>query len=153
MFAALYFTRDTKSTSAVAGVPCGEQRVFGHIRSLVRRGDHYELRFDPAWFTSGETANDAAAADGVIAPGEPMPNDNYVVDESHRRYLYLVPPTARVTVLTPKEYLAGEPVSVETLAQLVAGKHPVKLYEGLDTGFWMRFHVDTVCSLEQQYHP
>jgi hypothetical protein len=142
-----------RAAAPVAAKPCGEQRLFGHLRSLVRRGNHYELRFDPALFTSGVTANEAAAKDGVIAPGEAMPNDNYVVDESHRTYLYLVPTTLRATVLTPKAYLTGAPVGIATLAQLVAGKHPVKLYEGLDTGFWMRVHVDTVCSLAQQYHP
>jgi hypothetical protein len=158
VFAALYFGKGKSAapagtTTTTARAPCGDERAFGHLRSLVRVGDHYVLRFDPAWFTLGATANDAAAQDGVVAPGEPVPNDNYVVDESHRTYLYIVPSTARVKVLTPNAYLTGSPVSVKALAQLVAGKHPVKLFEPLDTGFWIRFHVDTVCSLQQQYQP
>jgi hypothetical protein len=96
VFAGLYFTKTPATrTVVVRTAPCGEQRLFGHIRSLVRRGGRYELRFDPAVFTSGVTANAAAAEDGVIAPGEAMPNDNYVVDESHRTYVYLVPPRRR----------------------------------------------------------
>jgi hypothetical protein len=156
VFATLYVSEDTTRTTttiAAAPAPCGDQRMFGHIRSLVRRGDHYELRFDPAWFTSGQTANKAAAEDGVVAPGEPVPNDNYVVDESDRTLFYLVPATARVTVLTPAAYVDGAPASVDTLARLGAGEHPIKLYEGLESGFWMRFHNDTVCSLAQQYRP
>jgi hypothetical protein len=39
------------------------------------------------------------------------------------------------------------------LAQLVNGKEPVKLAEGLESGFWMHVSIDTVCSLEQQYRP
>ena len=75
------------------------RRLFGHIESLRAEGDHYELRFDPAWFLSGETANRAAAEDGAVAPGEPVPNDNYVVEEGHRVLTFLVQPTAHVTVL------------------------------------------------------
>jgi hypothetical protein len=68
-----------------------------HIKSLERSGDHYLLRFDPAWFTSGVTANTVAAEDGAVEPGQPVPNDNYVVDESHRLLTYLSPrrPTSR----------------------------------------------------------
>jgi hypothetical protein len=29
----------------------------------------------------------------------------------------------------------------------------VKLYEPLDTGVWIRVHVDTVCAVDQQYQP
>ncbi len=83
VFAGLYFTKDSES-KPVAAQPCGKERVFGHIRSLVRKGDHYELRFDPAWFTTGVTANTAAAEDGAVEPGEPVPNDYYVIDESDR---------------------------------------------------------------------
>jgi hypothetical protein len=136
-----------------AAKPCGDQLQFGYIRSLVKTGGHYELRFDPALFTTGLTASTAAVEDGVIGKGDPMPNDNYVVNESKRTYLFRLSPTAHVTVLTPKRYLDGAPVSIGTLARLVAGKTPIALYEGLETGFWMRYHADTVCDLRQQYHP
>src|SRR6476659_5825625 len=96
IFAVLYFTDDADETAAAA--TCGD-REFGHINSLKRDGDGYRLRFDPAWFTSGVTANEAAAEDGAVEPGEPVPNDNYVVDESHRLLTYLVPADAHVTVL------------------------------------------------------
>jgi hypothetical protein len=141
-FAALYFT---KSTTAA---PCGDQRFFGHIRSLSSKGDHVELRFDPAVLTTGVTASDAAGS-----PGQPVANDVLVVDESHRTFLYLMAPNAHVTVLTPEAEVDGAPISVGALAELVAGKQPVKLYEPLDSGVWIRVRVDTVCSLEQQYRP
>ena len=56
--------------------PPGERVEYGHITSLTRTGDHYEMRFDPALLLSGEAANRAAAADGAVEPGEPVPNDN-----------------------------------------------------------------------------
>src|SRR5262245_28010227 len=78
-FATLYLTDGDGGTAA----PCGE-RSYGHIASLKPAGDGYRMRFDPAWFTSGITANVAAAEDGVVEPGEPVPNDNYRVEEGHR---------------------------------------------------------------------
>jgi hypothetical protein len=150
VFAALYFTKDSTVVERRATAkPCGDQRIFGHIRSLTRRGGRFELRFDPAWFTSGATANDAAG--GVV------PNDNYVVDEGHRTFLYLVPRSAHVTVLTNGKRAVGSlyatPVSVAELAQLTTGGKPVKLFESLESGFWLRIRADTVCALDQQYRP
>jgi hypothetical protein len=114
------------------------------------------MRFDPAWFTSGVTANEAAAEDGVVEPGEPVPNDNYRIEEGHRLLTYLVPANTPVTVLTrqgdPASFGATS-VSVAELSQLVAGEKPVELYEPLDTGVWIRVHVDTACSIDQQYVP
>jgi len=152
VFGALYFTKDSGGESAAAA-QC-EHDEFGHIDSLALVDSRYEMRFDPAWFTSGETANTAAAEDGAVASGEPVPNDNYRVEEGHRLLTYLVPPDADVTVLTNDGTgIMSTPITVSELAQLVKGEKPVKLFEPLDTGFWMRYHVDTVCSLDQQYLP
>jgi hypothetical protein len=135
--------------------PCGEQVLFGHVKSLTPRGRAFELRFDPAWFTSGLTASRASLEDTGYGD---VPNDNYVVEEGHRLLTYILPAKARITVLTRE----GEPdtagfasttISPSQLAELLAGKEPVKLLEGLSTGFWMHVHVDTVCSLRQQYRP
>ena len=154
----LWAASPTASSPRVAvAQPCGsrDQVLFGHVKSLAPKGDHFELQFDPAWFTSGLTASRAQLQDtgyGDVA------NDSYIVDEGHRLLTYIVPANAHITVLTSK----GRPdsggfpstsVTPSQLAELLAGKEPVKLFEGLDTGFWMHVHVDTVCSLQQQYHP
>jgi hypothetical protein len=144
--------------SAAAANPCQGNRLFGHIESLAGRGDHYVLRFDPAWFLSGETANTAAAEDGAVEPGQPVPNDNYVVEEGHRALTYLVPRTTHVTVLAKGGALdsggfASKSISVDELARLVKGEKPVELFEPLESGIWLRVHIDTACSLEQQYRP
>ena len=135
---------------------CEGDRVFGHIKSLTGVGDHYELRFDPAWFLSGETANRAAAEDGAVAPGEPVPNDNHVVEEGHRLLTYLVRPNAHVMVLVRnggEGDFGSKAISVAELAELVKGEKPVELSESLESGIWLRVQIDTACSLEQQYRP
>lgn len=154
VFAALYVVREP-AERVVDVKPCGE-RIFGHIASLTETDGAFVLRLDPAWFTSGVTANLAAAEDGVVAKGEPVPNDNYVIDETHRLVTYRVAPAARVTVLTthgdPAQFGATR-IGVRQLAQLVAGETPVKLFEPLDTGVWIRVHGDTACAIDQQYRP
>jgi hypothetical protein len=152
ILAALAF-RTEPATKTVIAKPCGE-RVFGHIASLKRQGDHFEMRFDPAWFTSGVTANTAAAEDGAVEAGQPVPNDNYVVDEGHRLLTYIVRPSAHVSVLTRNATGQLEtPISVSELERIVNGGKHRPLFEPLDSGVWIRVHVDTACSLEQQYRP
>ena len=144
-------TTVTVGSRVELGVGAPEEMVqFGHISSLTRKGAGYVLRFDPALFLSGETANVAAAEDGAVDPGQPVPNDNYVVDEGHRAFTYLVPADARVTVLA--ESPEGTPITVAELAKIVAGDHK-PLWEPIETGFWLRTHIDTVRSLDQQYRP
>ena len=152
VFAVLYFTKDSGSEPAAAG-QC-ENRSFGHISSLTLEDGVYEMRFDPSWFTSGVTANTAAAEDGKVEPGEPVPNDNYEIDEGARLLTYLVPDDTEVTVLTNNGTgIMSTPITVAELAELVDGGTPVELFEPLTTGFWMRYHVDTACTLDQQYKP
>jgi hypothetical protein len=146
----------TVSETAKTGVgPPGDIVEFGHVKSLTRKGSGFVMRFDPEWFLSGVTANTAAAEDGTVPPGEPVPNDNYRVDEGHRVLTYLVPANAQVTVLTKGANLSGTPITVAQLAQIVEGKNPLPhpLFEPITTGFWIQIHIDTVRSVKQQYIP
>jgi hypothetical protein len=131
------------------GAPA-ETVQFGYLKSLTKKGSSYELRFDPALFLSGETANVAAAEDGAVEPGESVPNDHFVVDEGHRLLTYKVPADAKLTVvaLGPKNI----PVTIEALAKMVAGEQAAP-WQPLTSGFWLRSRIDTVRSLDQQYRP
>ena len=140
------------ATGKVGAGPPGRHVEFGYIKALTRDGQRYRMRFDPAWMLSGETANVAAAHDGAVEPGEPVPNDNYVIDEGKRLLTYFVSPDARVTVL--KSGPDGSRVSVAALARLVSGRGaPFKPWEPLTTGFWIVVNIDTVRALDQQYRP
>jgi hypothetical protein len=154
VFASMAFGGDP-APKTVAVQPCGD-RIFGHVESLESRGDGFLLRFDPALFTSGVTANSAAAEDGAVEPGQPVPNDNYVVDESRRLLTYLVPADTPVTILTrdgdPQQF-GATPSSVTELAGIVNGGEHRDLFEPLESGVWIRVHIDTVCSIDQQYRP
>jgi hypothetical protein len=144
----------TVTGTAKSGVgPPGEYVQFGQIKSLRLKGKRYSMRFDPMWFLSGVTANVAAAEDGAVEPGQPVPNDNYRLDEGHRLLTYIVPANAHVTVLA--KGVSGTPITVAELSQIVDGKNPLgkPLFEPITTGFWILVNIDTVRSLDQQYQP
>ena len=138
--------------------PAGQFVLFGHIKSLTRGRRRFLLRFDPALFLSGETANRAAVEDKVISPGDAVPNDSYVLEEGHRAVAYFVWPSAQVTVITNggTAGLTSTRITVAELAQIVKGKNPRHrpLFDrARGLGFWIRVSIDTVRELDQQYHP
>ncbi len=145
-------TKTVTVTTAKQGAGAPEEiALFGHIKSLKQKSSGYVLRFDPEWFLSGTTANVAAAEDGAVEPGQPVPNDNYRVDEGHRLFTYKVPANAHVTVITKAP--SGTPITVSQLAEIVNGTSHLKLFEPLESGVWIVVHIDTVRSLDQQYQP
>jgi len=158
-------TRTVVHTVTVAAKPAApgtaDQQLYGHIESLKRTDGSYELRFDPAWFLSGVTANVAQAEDSGMrcrpTACPPVANDNYVVDEGHRALTFIVPADARGTVLV-KNGTAGSPfpastISAGQLAQIVAGTSRLKLFEPLASGVWIVARNGTIRSFAQQYHP
>jgi hypothetical protein len=143
------------ATPRLAGPPATLVQ-YGYIRSLVRSGSRYRLRFDPALWLSGETANRAAIEDGAIPPGDIVPNDYYVRNESRKQLTYAVLPAARVTVVTNSgaSGLRSTRIAVSELAAVVKGRNPNKrrLY-GPQLGYWVRVAGDRVLALDQQYQP
>ena len=132
----------------------GQMVFYGHIKSLTPSGGRYVLRFDPAWLLEGTTAEKAAVDDGVLPPGASMPNDNYTRDESHKLLTFIVPRTARVTVLT--RGIHSTRVTVAEFAQLLKGRNPKHrplFGPPAGWGYWALVNVDRVRSLEAQYHP
>jgi hypothetical protein len=128
---------------------------YGYVRTLTRAGDGFRLRFDPAFWLSGETANRAAIEDGVIPPGDTVPNDYYIRNESGRTLAYAVPRSAHVTILTvPGTGPRSTRIPVSELAAITKGGNPRgrKLY-GRSLGYWARIKGDRVVRLDQQYQP
>jgi hypothetical protein len=117
----------------------GQQSFYGHIRSVTRKGKLYVLRFDPAWFLTGATASRAALED--TGSGD-VPNDSYARDETHKLLTFLVPASTPVTVLTH-----GTCSTRTTVAKLASSTTTPR------RRFWIRTRIDTVLSIDEQYHP
>jgi hypothetical protein len=149
LFAAVAGLVATPTASATSANPCppllrlppaaaaGETALYGHIKSLTRKGRRFELRFDPAWWLTGATATRAKLED--TGSGD-VPNDYYIVEEGHRLLTFLVPATAHVTVLV--HGTCTTPITVVQLSRSLPS-----------AGFWIRVRIDTVRSLDQQYRP
>jgi hypothetical protein len=118
--------------------PAGQQSFYGHVSSLARKGNHYVLRFDPAWLLSGVTASRAAKED--TGSGD-VPNDTYTRDETHKLLTFIVPASANVTVLTHATCSTKT-----TVAKLVKSATRSRR-------FWLSVRIDTVRSIDEQYHP
>jgi hypothetical protein len=131
--------------------PAGQMTLYGHIKTVTRRSGRYLLGFDPAWFTSGITASRAHLQD---TGSSDVPNDNYIVEEGHRVLTYILPLSARVTVLTNDGTgISSVAIPVPELARIVNGGKHRKLFEPLDSGVWIRVRIDTVRELDQQFRP
>jgi hypothetical protein len=127
---------------------------YGYVRSLARKGSRWELRFDPALWLGGVTANRAAEEDRVIRPGEGVPNDYYIRNDRPRAITFLVPASAKATVLTTGRGIRSTRVPLAELAEIVKGRNPRRrALMGPGLGFWISVKVDTVRSLDQQYQP
>lgn len=152
-------TATVTRTVPPAASATGDQRIFGHITSMQQRGNRFEVRFDPALLVGGVTANLAQAQDAgtTCQPSAcpPVANDNYVIDEGHRLLVFILPVGVRGTVLAKggSNGFFGRTVTATQLAQLVAGKRPVRLFEPLSTGVWILVRSDSVRTFAQQYHP
>jgi hypothetical protein len=148
----------TVTVTHTVTAPSTDQRLYGHIRSMEPTPGGYFVHFDPAWLLSGITANAAQAEDqGVTcAPREceGVPNDNIVVDESKRTYVYFLPDDTHGTVLrkTPTGF-KETPVTAAQLSEIVAGTASVELFEPLESGVWLTVRIDTIRSFSQQYQP
>ena len=127
---------------------------YGYVASVTQKGREYVLRFDPAYWLEGETANVAAAEDGVVKPGEAVPNDYYIRNPDHKLLTYKLPAGTHVTILVN---LQTTRVTVAKLAQLLKAKGnactPYQLRLPCRLGFWLRYSIDTVKALDQQYQP
>jgi hypothetical protein len=164
-FAARLFP--TARTNAAAlrlppATPAGQTVLYGHVRSLGRKGGRDVLLFDPAWWLQGAAAKNAAVADKAITPKQPVPNDYYIVEEGHRLLTFVVAASAKVTILT-RGGSGVTTIGLPEFTQLLKGKNPKqrRLVAPLRSfgkafGFWIRTrskYPNAVRSLDQQYQP
>ena len=132
--------------------PAGQMVLYGHVEKLTTGNGHYLVGFDPAWFTSGYTASRAHRED---TGSSEVPNDNYTVEEGNRLLWYILPASARITVLTNQgtKGISATPIPAAELYRIVNGGPHRKLFEPLDSGVWIRVRIDTIKELDQQYKP
>lgn len=113
-----------------AALPDGE--MFAYVTAVGGNS----LTIDPALLLTGDAAREAAERDGVIAPGQELPDDFYIVNGEPGPLEIGVAPGARLTVLT---YDSGgditeAEIALVTLANSLTGEYAGVTIYGLDAG-------------------
>lgn len=147
-----------RTVTTQAGLGGGaDQSFYGRIVSAQPAAGGYLLRFDPAWWLGGVTANVAfaQAMHQSCAPRacESVPNDYYVLDEGHATLTFFLPRGAHGTVLTQPLKFPGTRVTAARLVALVGQGARARLFEPLESGVWLRVNSDTITGFAQQYRP
>jgi hypothetical protein len=135
----------TAQQKAVALSATGDQRLYGQVKSLERKGDHYELRFDPPLLPlrGGRQRRPSRG------PAHSLPAKRVSSCGERQLRRRRGPPPADLprpgrgagTVLN-KSGSSGGPFPATTitaaqLAQIIAGQSSLKLFEPLSTGVWI----------------
>ena len=131
----------------------GDRRWYGHIRSL----DPDSLRLDPAEFLTGEAAQRAAEAVGVVEFGEPVPNGYYVHDPDPATFEVALADDVRVTrVACPDSCRDGVPGDLEGLIRSFREERDYTLadpYRGAQSQYWVTIEDGRVVAIDEQYLP
>ena len=88
-----------------------ERRAAGESFGFITAVDpeRRTITFDPAEWLSGEEANRAGVATGVIQPGDTVPNDHLIQNPSRRTRVFEVAPNALITAAAPVSQLDFPP--------------------------------------------
>ena len=146
---------DESGSETPATTPPPTTRQFGYIRDIHL--DARTLEFDRAEFLTGAKATAAARADGVIGPGEAVPNDYYIRNPQHR--FRVLPLAAEVRVTTaPCDPACRErvPGHLRGLAQSFHVPETLTLahpYRGTQSQYWLTVRDGRVVAIDEQYLP
>lgn len=144
-------TTSTTSTTAAPEAELEDGRHFGFIEAVDDAGG-VEIDFDLAQWFSGEEANRAAEEDGVIEPGEGVPNDYYVRNVNERVRTLPVAGDAAISVVRRECCESQALGSVEEWVRWYR-ESPPNMFGGRDSAWWVTVEAGTVVGIEEQYRP
>jgi len=137
--------------------PLTDGRYFGYVRSLDASSKPATMELDFAEFLSGEEANVAAAEDGVIAQGEPVPNDYYIRNEDKAVITIAVANDVRVThIQCPDSCTDGIPGEFDAFATSfddIGEKSLMDEYRGAQSQYWITVSDGEIVAIDEQYLP
>lgn len=139
---------ETESQTPVPELEDG--RHFGSIVSIDVPTQ--TMRFDLAYFLTGDEANQAAAEHGDEVP---VPNDYYIVNDNPRLRTLAIAPNVDVWVIDWSnccELVHGE---AQPFVDAFATKNPAwdALYQGSEAPYWVTVADGVVVKIEVQYLP
>jgi hypothetical protein len=128
---------------------------FGYIRSVSTAGPVATLAFDEAEFLTGKEAQKAAEADGVVPPGEPVPNDYYIRNPDKTTRTFRIANNAEITARRCDLCRHGQPGQLGPfLAAFMKGRQTyADPYRGKYALYWLTIEDGEVNAIDEQYVP
>jgi hypothetical protein len=142
----------TQSTPPPA--PSSTER-FGYIRSVSTAGPAATLAFDEAELLTGTSAQKAAEDDGVVEPGEAVPNDYYIRNADKTTETLRIANDAKITAKRCPLCRKGRPGQLEPfLAAFTQGRQTyADPYRGKRALYWLTISNGEVVAIDEQYVP
>lgn len=131
------FGRETDGQSEPVPAPTPSAALpDGEVFAFINEVGGAEITVDPALMLTGEQARAAAEADGVIAPGEDLPNDFYIQNADPGPLTVGVTDDAELVVLTfdASGSIVETPIALADLAEAFTGDYPGVAIYGLVAG-------------------
>jgi hypothetical protein len=140
-------------TSTTTSAPAREQ--FGYIRSVSTAGPVATVAVDEAEFLEGKEAQTAAEEDGVVPPGQPVPNDYYIRNPDKSTKTYPIANDARITAKRCSLCRNGEPGKLGPFlaAFMKSGQTYADPYRGKNSLYWLTIEKGEVVAIDEQYVP
>jgi hypothetical protein len=145
----------TQTSTRRAPPPAPAPEHFGYIRSVSTAGPVATLAFDEAQFLTGSDAQKAAAEDGVVPPGEPVPNDYYIRNPDKTTRTIRIANDAKITAMRCQPCRNGQPGELGPfLASFMKGRRTyADPYRGKNSLYWLTIEDDEVVAIDEQYVP
>jgi hypothetical protein len=133
----------------------GPAEHFGYIRSVSTMGPVATLAFDEAEFLTGDEAQNAAEEDGVVPPGEPVPNDYYIRNPDKTTRTLRIADDAKITAKRCQLCRGGKPGELGPfLASFSKGRQTFAgPYRGKYSLYWLTIEDGEVVTIDEQYVP
>jgi hypothetical protein len=146
-------THPTTPTVTTTAAPAGEH--FGYVRSVSAAGPATTLAFDEAEFLTGKEAQQAAEEDGVVEPGEAVPNDYYIRNPDKATKTYPIANDAQITAKRCSLCRKGQPGELGPfLASFMEGRQTyAQPYRGKYVPYWLTIEDGRVVAIDKQYVP
>ena len=128
---------------------------FGYIRSVSTAGPAAKLAFDEAEFLTGDAAQKAAEHDGVVAPGETVPNDYYIRNRDQTTQTLRIANDAKITAKRCPLCRHGRDGELDPfLASFMKGRQTfADPYRGKYSLYWLTIRDGEVAAIDEQYAP
>ena len=128
---------------------------FGYIRSVSTAGPAATLAFDEAEFLTGDAAQKAAEEDGVVAPGETVPNDYYIPNRDQTTQTLRIANDAKITAKRCPLCRHGRDGQLDSfLASFMKGRQTfADPYRGKYSLYWLTIKDGEVAAIDEQYVP